>query len=225
MAVHKITGITPNMAMLGREVLLPTTLIASPLDEPINVTVPFVQDFRDTVRAAHDRVRQATQSAAKVQKTYFDRQVKGPPFAVEQRVWLYWPRPPLRQQHRKLQRLWTGPWRIRSFKSQVVVVIQHEKSNKRQTVHIDRLAPCLSPDSHATTTSNTTACSTRSVRIDQPNGQRPTRSPARTNADTSDPLASANQTSYLDVPSSAIHGRPRRPRKRPTALESYSCDW
>jgi len=25
------------------------------------------------------------------------------------RVWLYWPRPPLRQQHRKLQRLWTGP--------------------------------------------------------------------------------------------------------------------
>ena len=101
--------------------------------------------------------------------------MKGPPFAVDQRVWSYWPRPPLRQQHRKLQRLWTGPWRILSFKGQVVVVIQHEKSHKRQTVHIDRLAPCLTPDSHTATTSNTTACSTNddTVRTDQPkaNGQ------------------------------------------------------
>ena len=222
--MHKTIGITPNMAMLGREVLLPTTLIARPPDEPMNVTVPFVQDFRDTLRAAHDRVRQAT---AEDQKTYFDRQVKGPPFAVDQRVWLYWPRPPLRQQYRKLQRLWTGPWRILSFKSQVVVVIQHEKSHKRQTVHIDRLAPCLTPDSHTATTSNATACSTHddTVRTDPPNGQRPTRSPTRTSTDTSDPLASDQQPSHLDVPSSTIHGRPRRHRRRPTALESYSCDW
>ena len=64
------------MAMLGREVVWPTTLIARPPDEPMNVTVPFVQDFRDTLRAAHDRVRQATRSATKIQKTHFDRQVK-----------------------------------------------------------------------------------------------------------------------------------------------------
>jgi len=62
MTVHKTTGITPNMAMLGREVLLPTTLIGRPPDEPMNATLPFVQDIHDTLRAAHDRVRQATQS-------------------------------------------------------------------------------------------------------------------------------------------------------------------
>ena len=142
---------------------------------------PFVQDFRNTLRAAHDRVRQATHSAAKVQKTYFDRQIKRPPFAVDQRVWLYWPRPPLRQQYRKLQRLWTGPWRLLLFKSQVVVVIQHEKSHKRQTVHTDRLAPSLTPDSHTVTTSNATACSTNedTVQTDQSNGQQPKRSPIR----------------------------------------------
>ena len=30
MTVHSITGVTPNMAMLGREVLTPVTLIAQP---------------------------------------------------------------------------------------------------------------------------------------------------------------------------------------------------
>jgi len=30
MTVHKTTGITPNMAMLGREVMLPAALIARP---------------------------------------------------------------------------------------------------------------------------------------------------------------------------------------------------
>jgi len=28
MTVHRVTGVTPNMAMLGREVLLPASLIA-----------------------------------------------------------------------------------------------------------------------------------------------------------------------------------------------------
>jgi len=32
--LHKTTGITPNMAMLGREVMLPATLIARPPMEP-----------------------------------------------------------------------------------------------------------------------------------------------------------------------------------------------
>jgi len=52
----------------------------------------------------------------------------------------------------------------------VVVVIQHEKSHKRQAMHIDRLAPCLTPDSHTATTSNTTACPTNDDTVwnDQP---------------------------------------------------------
>ena len=34
MTVHKTTGITPNMAMLGREVMMPAALIARPPEEP-----------------------------------------------------------------------------------------------------------------------------------------------------------------------------------------------
>ena len=88
MIVHKVTTVTPNMAMLGREVLFPSTLIARPPEEPISVTVPFVSDLRDVLRDAHDKVRKATKSMAKTQKTYYDRSVRGPPFAVDQLVWL-----------------------------------------------------------------------------------------------------------------------------------------
>jgi len=65
MTVHRVTGVTPNMAMLGREVLLPASLIARPPVEPIDTTVPFVTDIRDVMRDAHERVRQATKKEAR----------------------------------------------------------------------------------------------------------------------------------------------------------------
>jgi len=66
-------------------------------------------------------------------------------FTEGQLVRLFWPRPPVRQQFRKLQRLWTGPWRIESFKSPLVVVLKHTTKRTRQTVHVDRLLPCNTP--------------------------------------------------------------------------------
>jgi len=130
--------------MLGREVLLLAHLIAKPPEESVGVTVSFVENFQSDMRDAHERVRQATHAAAKTQKIHFDKLVKGPVFAVNQLVWLYWPRPFLRTQLRKLQRFWTGPFRILEFKTQVVVVIQHVQTLKKQTVHIDRLTLCMS---------------------------------------------------------------------------------
>ena len=76
MTVHKVTQVTPNMAILGREVLFPTTLIARPPEEPINTTVPFVESFTNSMRQAHEQVRAATKSTARTQKSYFDKYVK-----------------------------------------------------------------------------------------------------------------------------------------------------
>ena len=42
----------------------------------------------------------------------------------------------------KITQLWFGPYRIKDFKSEVVVEIQHIKTNKTQVVHVDRLMPC-----------------------------------------------------------------------------------
>ena len=56
------------------------------------------------MRNAHASVRSATSRTAKTQKNYFDKHVKGPPFALNQLVWLYWPRPLMRSRSRKLTR-------------------------------------------------------------------------------------------------------------------------
>jgi len=75
MTVHSSTGVTPNSAMLGREVLLPCTLIAAPpSDQP--VTTVYAGDFRDTLRDAHQRIRESLRRNARTEKTYFDRRVK-----------------------------------------------------------------------------------------------------------------------------------------------------
>jgi len=108
MTPHSVTGISPNMAMMGRKVLLPASLIVQPPEEPVAVTTSFAAEFRQNMRNAHASVRSATSRAAKTQKNYFHKHVKGLPFALNQLVWLYWPRPLLRTRSRKLTRSWTG---------------------------------------------------------------------------------------------------------------------
>ena len=129
--------------MFGREVMLPANLIAKPPQEPMESKVPFVLGFRETLRDAHSRVRAATQKSARTQKIYYDRRSKRLQFHTGQLVWLYWPKPPVRQKFKKLSQLWTGPWKIGHFKSPVVVEIHSTVGvKKRQTVNIDRLVPC-----------------------------------------------------------------------------------
>jgi len=69
MTVHKTTGMIPNMAILGREVMMPAALIARPPEEPYTTSVPFVNNLRDTLRDAHRRVRNATKSSARKRKS------------------------------------------------------------------------------------------------------------------------------------------------------------
>jgi len=76
MTPRSVTGVSPKMAMLAREVLLPTSLIARPREEPIEVNTPFVQTFRNNIRAAHQTIRDSTRKVAKTQKCCFDKFVK-----------------------------------------------------------------------------------------------------------------------------------------------------
>ena len=219
MTVHKTTGMTPNMAMLGREVMMPAALIARPPEEPHRTTVPFVLDLRDTLRDAHQRVRDATQSSARTQKLYYDERSRQTVFTEGQLVWMFWPRPPVRQRFRKLQRLWTGPWRIESFKSPLVVVLKYNTKRSRQTVHVDRLLPCNTPPPVL-------------PEVDSglpPDTQTPTDGQDIRDGD-SQPLLGLEEDSQSwrdsesQTQSTSGTSRPVRVRRRPTALEPYILD-
>jgi len=84
MTPHSVTGISRNMAMMGREVLLLASVIVQPPEEPVAVTIFFAAEFRQNMRNAHASVRSATSCAAKTQKNYFNKHVKGPSFALNQ---------------------------------------------------------------------------------------------------------------------------------------------
>ena len=119
--------------MLGRNVQTPVTLIAKAPNEKDDVKTPFAQNLRNSMREAHDRVRQATNRSARLQKRYFDARTRSITFVKGEYVYVYSPNPLLRQKRRKLTPLWT--WRIEQFITDVVVKVKHLTSKKTQNVN------------------------------------------------------------------------------------------
>ena len=64
------TGETPNMLMLGREVMLPVDLLAEspPPDEATEPATDYGEDLRRRMQKAHERARQQTRNSARRQK-------------------------------------------------------------------------------------------------------------------------------------------------------------
>ena len=213
MTVHRVTQITPNLAMLGREVLFPVTLVAKPPEEPMQTSVPFVRDLRDALRQAHTKVRESTQSVARVEKKYYDERSRKTKFQVGQLVWLYWPKPPVCQKFRKLQQLWTGPWTIESFRTPLVVKLTHTTRRTTQTVHIDRLVPCSSTPSQPVVDDVET---TEQVSDDPQPGTSQLFEPSIDGSGESQDVDSQWMTD-----STSFSQRPQRTRRRPAALEPY----
>ena len=78
--------------MLGREVMLPCTLIAQPPHDT-SVSTTYTANFRTTLCDAHQRIRASMNSSARTQKRYFDDRIKQQTFTIGQLVWMYWPLP------------------------------------------------------------------------------------------------------------------------------------
>jgi len=201
MSRHKVTGTTPNFSMLGREVRCPATLIAAPPDDNKLPDSPFNQTFQQNMRQAHEKIRSATRQVAKTQKNYFDAHVRSCTFTAGQLVWLFRPRPLLRQRYRKLTYNWEGPYRIINFRTDVIVDIQHVTNRKKLTVHINRLTPCNSnlPTAAPAATQDSTRPQT-----DTPN------------QDNTNPATSFNQPLQREPTD-----RPARRRKPPVKLADY----
>ena len=115
MAVHSVTDITSNMAMLVREVLTPVTLIPHPPNESITLTVPFVTSFRNAMREAHNRIRYPHNQSLAHRKLSLTNMSKilhllsiNTPGFTGHGHWFV-------NVTRKLTQIWTGPWKILQF--------------------------------------------------------------------------------------------------------------
>ena len=98
-----------------------------------------------------------------------------------------------------------GPWKIESFRSEVVVNLRHTRTQQRQTVHVNRLSPCIS------STPNSSF-------------ELPPEEPLATSSEI--PAETKHQSSTLSAspplsPHPVSIERPRRKRRLPLALEPY----
>ena len=139
----------------------------------------------------------------KPRRPYFDRRVKRYSFFVGQKVASTGrPRPLVRQKHRKLTRVWTGPWAITSFRSPIVVQLRDINSGRKQIVHVDRIVPCLNQETEI------------GVDVVEQTSQSPTQTLADTQPTPSYLAEHQTSTDSQDVDSQSSYGRTiRRPMR------------
>lgn len=138
---HEATGFTPNFLMFGRETKAPLDLVyGRPPDDadPSGTYSSYAEDLAERMESAYREVRQNLKVAAERRKHSYDLRVRPASFAIGDVVLYYTPR---RYQGRspKLQRMYTGPFKVVGQRSAVNYVLQKSPQSKPFVVHIDKL--------------------------------------------------------------------------------------
>ena len=136
---QETTGQTPNMVMLGREILMPIDLVAGtpPGEEPSEIT-EYGIELRRRMTQIHQLVRARSGREMERQKKLYDRGKTTEKYDKGDRVW---ERTTLRKKGRapKLQRKWLGPRLIVRRHSDVTYLVASGPKKAPRVVHFDRL--------------------------------------------------------------------------------------
>ncbi|XP_022108295.1 uncharacterized protein LOC110988783 [Acanthaster planci] len=173
------TGESPNMLMLGREVLLPVDLTieqhSDGQPDEDGIGTDYAQQLREQLSLAHDRARKCLKQSARRQKNYYDRRSATDKLVVGEFAWLHNPAKK-KGVSPKLQCRWEGPYLIVHQLSEVIFRIQRKKRGKMKVVHRDRLKPYTGEPLVAWIEDGSEETSTSTLSQRQPEN----RSPART---------------------------------------------
>ena len=122
-AVHKSTGFNPYFLEHGREMRLPADFIAPPVPERGHLQTSYGKKLR-TLESAFQSAQENSQTAHRRQKIGYDRWAKAKQYRVGDQVWWYDPST-RKGRCQKLNRPWTGPWKIMKQIGDVVYQIQY----------------------------------------------------------------------------------------------------
>lgn len=141
---QETVGVSPNRMMFGREVSLPLELLVtqSHTDE-YGTAEAYATGLYERMQKAFDVARKNIKGEQKRQKRLYDAKLKGKPYAIGDKVWLYCYVRKIGLSP-KLQSHWKGPYVVIKRISDAVYRIKHTISGQRIIVHFDRLKPCFS---------------------------------------------------------------------------------
>jgi hypothetical protein len=142
-AVHSSIGFTPSYLEFGRELRLPNDLVEPGENERrVESHTEYAQQLRNGLSKAFQTANDILHSAHKTQKHFYDRWARANVYNAGYLV-LWLDKKTRRGRCMKLNRPWTGPWRIIKRLGEVVYRIKCEGSEKvsvkRRVVHHNQL--------------------------------------------------------------------------------------
>ncbi len=139
--VNRQTGFTPNMMMLGREVLQPVDLLLGTPEgqRPISTPAPYLQRLVDRLRHIHNMARSHLRTTQVRQKRDYDLRLVEHSYEVGDLVYKL-NSATLVGQSNKLKQPWKGPYLITEVLSPVLYRIRDRRGES--VIHHDRLSRC-----------------------------------------------------------------------------------
>jgi hypothetical protein len=142
-AVHSSTGFSPSLLEFGRELRLPNDLLEPSENEERAVShTEYAHQLKTRLTKAFKTAKDVLHTAHKTQKHFYDRWARANVFKEGDLV-LWLDRKTRRGRCMKLNRPWTGPWKIIKRLGEVVYRIKYEGSErvgvKRRIVHHNQL--------------------------------------------------------------------------------------
>ena len=146
-ARHESTGFSPNMLVLGRELLAPIDIVCG-LPETARETYVSASDFverrRNLLDNAFNLVRRHLKTAIDRNKHYYDMRVKPNAFEIGQFVFYYYPRKYVGRSP-KWQKFYTGPYLVLKILGANSYLIQKGPRSVPIVSHVDKLKAYVGP--------------------------------------------------------------------------------
>jgi hypothetical protein len=136
---NRTTGMTPNMMMLGREVMAPVDILFPTPGSQGEEPAPFVEELLQRLQSTHEVARNHIREAQKYQKKTYDLKVYQNTFNEGDLVYAL---DTSRQAGvgSKLKPIWRGPCLVEKVLSPVLYRLRDRK--RSQVLHHDRIKPC-----------------------------------------------------------------------------------
>ena len=134
--VNESTGCTPNLLMLGREIIMPVDLMYPPTEhQGYRCHIEYVEWVKCTLQDNFEKARQQLGVAVEQQKHYYDMRTKTQKYKEGDFALRFYP-PNLKN---KLKSPYLGPYRIMVKLGEVTYQIQQHPTSKPLVVHLDHL--------------------------------------------------------------------------------------
>ena len=137
--VNRSTGFTPNMMMLGREVMLPVDLMIASKDSEHLYPAEYVKKLKEVMNQVHTLAREKLVSYQNRQQRDYDLKLKVNTYEVGDLVYVLDTARKVGLSP-KLQKVWKGPMLVEEAISSILFRVANRK--KSFVLHHDRLKPC-----------------------------------------------------------------------------------